>query len=280
METSQSNPKAKPDSATTMIHNLKSAQKLSLVTIIWFCLILPNQALADKNAKQFNFDESYQGDAPESKSDQSIYDPFEKTNRQIFAFNEFLDKNITVPALKKYRQYTPKPIRNSAHNFVKNIYAPFSMLNSMLQGEGTESMATFSSFLINTTLGVGGLFDVAGDRKISYKENDFGQTLGKYGSKPGAYLVIPILGPSNIRDFSGFAVEKIVSPLSLNGLDIGGKDLIDIKTVIALDLMRSADARDGLIEIVDDLRKNSFDVYATMRSAYSQRRASLISNKI
>ena len=253
--------------------------RFSLVILLFGC-VLQNQALANNKPDQFNFDDSYEGEEIAGNNNiQPIYDPFENFNRKVFAFNEALDKNIALPAVKSYRRFVPKILRDSVHNFVNNIEAPFSVINSLLQGDGTNSMASFSSFLINTTLGVGGLFDVAGNKKITYKEEDLGQTLGKYGSKPGPYLVIPLLGPSDVRDLSGYAVEKLVSPLSFNSLDIGGtQDWISNEESITLSALKGVDTREGLIEIVDDIRKNSFDIYATMRSAYLQRRNSLILN--
>lgn len=261
---------------------IATIHRLALFTILCVSFVLPNQIWAkDQTNPQFNFDDSYEGEEISgTKNNQLIYDPFENFNRKVFAFNEVLDKNIALPAVKKYRQFVPQPVRESVHNFLNNLAAPFSMINSLLQGDATNSMASFSSFLINTTLGVGGLFDVAGHKKIIYKEKDLGQTLGKYGSKPGAYLVIPLLGPSDVRDFSGFVVEKLVNPLSFNSLDIGGsRDLVSNQAAISLSVANGVDAREGLIEVVDDIRKNSFDVYATMRSAYLQRRNSLILNK-
>ena len=252
-----------------------------VIVTLMFCCVFQNQALASNKPTQFNFDDNYGGEEiAGNKNDQLIYDPFENFNRKIFAFNEVLDKNIALPAVKSYRRFVPKMVRNSVRNFINNIEAPLSIVNSLLQGDGTNSMASLSSFLINTTLGVGGLFDVAGSKKITYKKEDLGQTLGKYGIKPGPYLVIPLAGPSDVRDFSGYTIEKLVSPLSFNSLNIdGSKDWISNDQAIALSVMKGADAREGLIEIVDDVRKNSFDIYAAIRSGYLQRRGSLISNK-
>ncbi len=254
-----------------------------IISLALLCLYFSpvNQAFADNQPEQFNFDDNYEGEEiAGNKNNNLVHDPFEKFNRKIFSFNEIVDKNIALPVVRQYHKIVPQMVRDSIRNFTNNISAPFSIVNSALQGDGTNSMASFSSFLINTTLGFGGLFDVAGKKKINYNEEDFGQTFGKYGSKPGPYLVIPILGPSNLRDFSGFAIEKVVDPLSLNALNIGGKkDLVNIETSISLSLANVFVLREELIDIVDDIRKNSFDPYATIRSAYSQRRESLILNK-
>jgi phospholipid-binding lipoprotein MlaA len=129
-------------------------------------------------------------------------------------------------------------------------------------------------------VGVVGLFDVAGTKKITYAKKDFGQTLGKYGVGSGPFLIIPVLGPNNLRDFSGFVVERAVSPLAIDFFQINGKkELISDYSLYSLTTLSLLDTREGLIEIVEDVRVNSFDVYATMRSAYMQRRHSLILNK-
>ena len=254
-------------------------QKILLISL--FCLMLPSQSFADDVTTKFNFDDSYQGEENAKGTDKStIYDPFERANRKIFAFNEMLDKNVALPVVKQYRKSVPQVVRNSVKNFINNITTPFSVVSSLLQGDGQNSMASFSSFLINTTLGVGGIFDVAGNKNIKYHEEDLGQTFGKYGSKSGPYLVIPILGPSDVRDLSGSVVEKLISPFSFNRLEIGGSsNLISDEAAISLTATNGITARDSLIEVVDDMRKNSFDTYSTMRSAYLQRRQALINNK-
>jgi phospholipid-binding lipoprotein MlaA len=251
------------------------------LSILLFCLLLfvGGQSFAGNDNSKFNFDENYEGEDVGKKS-QEIYDPFESINRKVFAFNELLDKKVALPVVRQYHQHIPQLVRTSVNNFVNNISAPFSVVNSLIQGDGENAMASFSSFLINSTIGIVGLFDVAGSKKIKYNEEDFGQSFGKYGVKAGPYLVIPFLGPSDARDFSGFAVEKAVSPIAFNNFEVGGqRELISDELAISLGLASGISARESLIDIVDDIRKNSFDPYSTMRSAYLQRRQSLILNK-
>jgi phospholipid-binding lipoprotein MlaA len=252
------------------------------LSILLFCSLLffGEQSFANNTNPQFNFDDNYGGEEISHESHQTIYDPFEVVNRKVFAFNELLDKKVSLPVIRQYRKHIPERVRTSVTNLVNNLSAPFSVVNSLIQGDGQNAMASFSSFLINSTVGVVGLFDVAGDKKIKYNEEDFGQSLGKYCSKAGPYLVIPFLGPSNVRDFSGFVAEKIISPLAFNSFEVGNKrDLIGEELAISLSLVNGISIRDSLIEVVDDIRKNSFDPYSTMRSAYLQRRESLILNK-
>lgn len=212
-----------------------------------------------------------------STNDFEIKDPLERYNRKIFSFNESVDRCCIESIAKAYRQGMPKFARQSIRNFLNNLYSPVSVFNSMLQGKVDNSLSTFSSFLVNTTIGVGGLFDVAGKKGIYYNQEDFGQTLGHYGVNYGFYLVLPILGPSSGRDFGGFVVDKSVNPIELNLLNIGDKEnFIKPEYRIALALLAGVDKRESFIDILDDIRKDSFDPYATLRSAYLQKRDSEI----
>ena len=208
-----------------------------------------------------------------------IYDPLEKANRKVFTFNNTFDRYFLEHVAKAYRSGVPKTARNSVRNFLVNLSAPLSAVNSILQGKSDNALATISNFLINSTLGVGGLFDVASKKGVIYKTEDFGQTLGHYGISSGAYLMIPFLGPSSTRDFSGWAVDKSVDPLGFNFLEIGGnEDLIESHNRITLATVSAIDSRESLIDILDDVRRESFDPYATIRSAYLQRRNTDIKN--
>ena len=240
------------------------------------------------HAQNFNFDEEYMENEanddfdffPQSQKEIEVYDPWEGLNRKVFAFNELLDKKIALPIIRGYQEYIPKKIRDSIHNFANNIYAPITIINSILQGDGENAMASFSSFIINSTVGFLGFFDVAGNKKIIFHEEDFGQTFGHYGMGNGPYLVIPILGPSNLRDFSGFAIEKATNPIELNLFKIGGEEeFVNTETSVIITTSSATSKREALVDIVDDIRKNSFDVYATMRSAYTQNRKSAILNE-
>jgi len=205
-----------------------------------------------------------------------IYDPFEKVNRKIFVFNDKLDIYFLEPVATYYGKVVPGPIIRSVRNFFNNLSAPFSVANSLLQGDGNNAMASFSSFMINSTLGVVGLFDVAGNKKIEYDKEDLGQTFARYGSGPGPYLMLPFFGPSTLRDASGMAITESLSPLSLNITKIGNDDLVSDKAVLGMSVISVIDKRESLLTIIRDLRANSFDFYATSRSAYMQNRESKI----
>ena len=270
-----------------MAFRIREKVTLLLILLLFFVLLCGADAIANqianksvnKSNTQFNFDDDYQGDDNiNHNNDYKVYDPFESFNRKIFVFNNVVDKIIILPVARGYRKIMPKPIRNSINNFLDNLSTPFSVINSVIQGDGTNAMASFSSFLINSTIGVVGIFDIAGKKNIKYQKEDFGQSFGKYGATPGPYLIIPLIGPNNIRDFSGFAITKFIDPLSINGLKLGD-DLLNDTELFSLAVINVINTRESLIDIIDDVNKNSFDQYATIRSAYSQRRNSLINNQ-
>ena len=154
-----------------------------------------------------------------------------------------------------------------------NLSLPISVVNSLLQGNVDNTLSTFSNFLINTTVGFGGLFDVAGDKGIKYRVEDFGQTLGHYRTGSGAYLVLPFLGPSSVRDLGGLIVDKSVNPFELNFLEVGGReDILSNNVRLGLAGAAAVDKRESLIDIIDSIKADSFDPYATYRSVYLQKR--------
>ena len=223
----------------------------------------------------------------EEQTTESI-DPLEDFNRAVFDFNEALDAVILLPLAKIYRAIFPKPIRDTFRNFMRNLNAPFVLANDVLQGEGERAGATLSRFFINTTLGVGGLFDVAADLGVPYHDEDFGQTLGVWGVEEGAYIVLPILGPSTVRDGFGKVGDAFINPL--NYVDAAGddvekvffghrRDLTDF--LFGVRLLEVVDVRERLIEPLELLRKDplALDYYTLIRSVYLQRRKKEILNK-
>lgn len=200
-----------------------------------------------------------------------INDPFEKFNRKIFIFNEKADKYFMRPVNKAYRFITPKFVRTGIGNFVNNLSRPFDVINSVIQGDFYNARGSFSSFLINSTIGLFGLFDIAKSKKIDFKETNFGNSFAHYNIKSGPYLVLPFLGPSNVRNFSGFLVEKAIDPLSFDVFDIAGKkDLLQDNASYQLAIIQNINKYDEIADLLHSSRKDSFDLYATMRTAYLQ----------
>jgi phospholipid-binding lipoprotein MlaA len=256
-----------------MLKSLKS--KILIPFYFFFCLISAD-LFAATSMESFE-DEEFESYT--SNNDLLIYDPLESFNRKIYTFNDYADRYFIEHVALVYRKTLPKGARSIVRNFITNLTLPISLFNSLLQGNVENSMATFSTFLINSSVGIGGLFDVAGNKNIRYKPEDFGQTLGFYGVKSGPYLVLPILGPSSLRDFSGLVLDKSINPVEFNLLEIGGsQNLLDPYILIGFSALGGIDKRESLIDIVSDIRKESFDPYATIRSAYLQKRNTDIKN--
>jgi len=249
------------------------------ITFILTALLFSAQ-FANANDSQSYDDEfaSYEAEFT-NNTQKEIYDPLEKINRKIFAFNDSIDRYLTEPIARGYRNYTPKLIRSSIHNFVTNLTLPISAFNSFAQGKVENGLATSSNFLINTTLGIGGLFDIAGNKNIRYNAEDFGQTLGHYGVNNGPYLIIPILGPSTSLDFIGSAFDRSIDPMGFNLLAIGGSiNAINVDFRTSQAMLQTLDLRENLLDPISDAKKDSFDLYATFRSVYIQQRDLKIKN--
>lgn len=202
-----------------------------------------------------------------------ISDPLEGVNRGVFAFNEAVDKAVVEPVARGYRYVAPKPVRTSVRNVLRNLKSPVIMGNQLLQGD-LEGFANASGRLfINTLLGVGGIFDVADMGGIPYEPEDFGQTLAVWGVGNGPYIVIPLLGPSTVRDASGMVVDSFADPVRIYMFSHDLEWLHYTRVGVGV-----IDAREQLLDIVDDLRANSFDYYAAIRSTYYQNREALIND--
>ena len=199
-------------------------------------------------------------------------DPFEHVNRDIFGFNEGLDKGIVEPTAKGYRAITPKFFRSGVSNFLHNLKSPVIFTNDVLQVEPSRAGTTAGRFVLNTTVGLLGLFDVAKHVGLPPHDEDFGQTLGKWGVGPGPYLMIPFLGPSNLRDLTGQLVDFAMDPITY--ADFKNDDTARA----ARFAMDELSARTDAIEAIDTLRQTSIDPYSTTRSLYGQARDSAIAN--
>ena len=199
------------------------------------------------------------------------YDPYEATNRDIFAFNQSVDRDVLVPVAEAYRSNIPEPVRNGVHNFLNNLDEPLIFAHDVLQAEPALAANTAGRFVVNTTAGVGGIFDVATAMGIPYHPNDLGITLARWGFPEGAYLIIPVLGPSNLRDAIGKAGDSFGDP----GNVVAG-DYHVIYASIARAATQGIDTRSRNIETLADIEKTSLDYYATIRSLYRQRRAAEI----
>src|SRR6516164_6254126 len=147
--------------------------------------------------------------------EEDFNDPFEDTNRAIFDFNQVVDRNVLVPVAKAYRSALPEPVRDSLRDFLRNLREPLIFANDALQGDFEHAGQTVARFTLNSTLGVGGLIDVAGRwGQLPYYEQDLGLTFGVWGIPEGPYLVVPLLGPSDPRDLAGQTAEGFGDPFN------------------------------------------------------------------
>jgi phospholipid-binding lipoprotein MlaA len=195
---------------------------------------------------------------------EEIKDPYEGFNRGIFAFNDTIDTYLLRPIAKAYGFIMPDVGKRLVNNFVQNLNSPVVLANDLLQLEGNDAAVTTGRFIVNSTFGVGGLFDVAAAYGLKRHHADFGQTLHSYGAGPGSYVMIPVLGPSTVRDGVGLAVDTAFNPLTY---------LLGTPTNLAITGGKGVVERETLIEPLDDLRASSVDYYAALRSTYYQDRA-------
>lgn len=200
-----------------------------------------------------------------------INDPAENINRKIFAFNDALDTAIMRPIAKSYRWAVPQPIRMNVRNFLRNLKTPVIMGNELLQGDVEGFAGATMRGLINTTFGFGGIADVAGSAGIPYEPEDFGQTLAVWGLDHGAYMMIPLMGPSSLRDATGLAVDTFADPLRMWARNTDNEGWWYARVAA-----QALDSREELLDVLDGMKRDSIDYYAAMRSSYVQRREALV----
>ncbi|MAZ76224.1 MAG: vacJ like lipofamily protein [Micavibrio sp.] len=200
-----------------------------------------------------------------------IPDPIEGVNRATLQVNEALDKAILEPTARGYRAVTPGFFRTLVSNFLTNLKSPVTIGNQLLQGDLKGAGNATARMVINTLAGFGGILDLADEGGIPHEPEDFGQTLATWGVGDGMYIVLPLLGPSSARDAAGIVVDSYADPLRLYLFNVEDEGL-DYARVSATVLSE----RERLLDVIEDLRKNSFDYYAAIRSAYYQNRQSLI----
>ena len=201
-----------------------------------------------------------------------IFDPLEPVNRAIFSFNNFADKIILEPAAKGYKKL-PSPIQSGIGNFLNNLKLPLVVVNQLLQGQGKNAVESSGRFIVNSTAGLFGLIDVAEKIGLEQKQEDFGQTLATWGVGDGFYIVLPIFGPSNVRDTAGMILTYTTDPINAYAVREGEAWLLPLRTAT-----NAIDQRSKIIDEVNALRNNSIDYYAAVRSSYYQNRKAAVLN--
>ncbi len=203
-------------------------------------------------------------------------DPAEPFNRAMFGVHQAIDRTVLRPVAVGYRAVVPRPVRTGVRNVLGNLRTPVILVNDMLQGEPRRAGDTLGRFLVNSTVGLGGIFDVAAARfGVRGHTEDYGQTFARWGVGEGPYLFIPVLGPSNPRDLAGFGAGIATDPLTWFGQGVA----VDVLTGTRAG-MTVVDTRESLIEPLDQVERTSLDPYSTLRSAYRQRRRAEIENRL
>ena len=213
-----------------------------------------------------------------SKSRKPVKDCFESLNRATFALNQGLDKVIFEPVAKAYR-VLPSPIRTGTSNALDNISNLVTIPNNILQGDFKKAGVNTGRFVVNTTVGIVGIFDVA--QKIGfpeYEKEDYGQTLGVMGVGAGCYLVLPVLGPSTVRDTAGSFINVLGGDPWYNASVNGNNEYLSDTAYLTTRVLAGIDFRAKNIDSFENLEKNSMDFYASVRSLYLQDRQQKIIN--
>ena len=242
-------------------------KKLIILTLSIFFLTL-NANSASDGELTLNRDE-------EKKQ---IKDCFEKLNRATFSFNQGLDKAIIKPLAKGYRKL-PDPIQKGTTNAIKNLSNLITIPNNILQGDIKIAIINTARLAVNTTIGLLGTIDVANKMGFpKYEKEDYGQTLGAWGIGPGCYIVLPVLGPSTVRDTAGSFANVLGGDPWYNASVHGNNEFLSESAFIASKALSGIDFRANNIESFENLETNSIDFYASVKSLYLQDRQNKIEN--
>jgi len=194
-------------------------------------------------------------------------DPWEHWNRKVFNFNEDLDRKVLKPVATTYTDVVPQPVRRGVGNFFNNFADAWSAINNMLQGKFETGFEDATRVGANTLFGLFGVLDVASEMGLDHHYEDFGKTLGRYGVGAGAYVVLPVLGPSTVRDTAALPLDRLATPPAF---------FSGTSTQIGLTVLQVVNTRASLLgatRVIDDI---ALDKYTFVRDAYLQRRGSLV----
>ena len=203
------------------------------------------------------------GDAANGNAVPAAFDPWEKFNRRVHAFNGAVDRAVAKPLARAYVAVVPRPVRIGVNNFFDNLGQPVTLVNSLLQGNPRGAANSLGRFLLNSTVGIGGLFDVASKAKMPDRGEDFGQTMAVWGWQRSRYVEIPFLGPRTVRDVIGLAADSPLRPIGY---------LEDDKTRVFLQGLQAVDLRAQLLSIEGLMSEGVVDEYALFRDIWLQRR--------
>ena len=208
-------------------------------------------------------------------AEEQIWDPIEPVNRGIFWFNDKFDYYIFEPAARGYDWAVPDPVQEGVGNFFDNLKYPSYLVSDIVQFKFTQAAEHTGRFVLNSTIGIVGILDVAKHVGLERHQEDFGIALAYHDVPPGPYIVIPILGPSNLRDGFGRIVDSFLDPL--NSLAYAGVDEdIAIPVIIGARVLDGVDTRANLLEAIDTAKESSLDYYLFMQGAYYQYRRGVL----
>ena len=260
-----------------MYHPKNMAKKYFISLVLFACLFAGqaraiNQAgtagnLPEDEAEIYEYEYVEDlGYAPE------IYDPIEGVNRAIFEFNHVVDGMLLKPVAQVYRGVVPEWGRQRVSNVLYNLGEPVTVVNSIFQGDDVNAFTSFWRFVINSTFGVLGIFDAASEVGLKPRREDFGQTLYVWGADESPYLVLPLLGPSTLRDGTGLVVDYFIDPFNY-------EDVLKDSEQVIHTVAEVVDSRTTLLPVTDHVEKTSLDPYAAYRSLYLQKRRSVAFNE-
>jgi phospholipid-binding lipoprotein MlaA len=268
-------------SSKTIINNLR------FFSICFLLIFVPAVVLAENTTVDLKIKEplrekvatSDEAIEEASKANElEIWDPLEPVNRGIFWFNDKMDLVLLGPISDSYDFLTPDFVQKGVRNFFRNLNYPIFLLSDLTQLKLDQVVKDSGRFIINSTIGALGLFDVAAEFGLEYHPEDFGTALGYYGVPSGPYLVLPLLGPSNLRDFTGTIVDSFVSPtavIAYSGLSSSEKLWI----VTTMNTLSVVNTRSDMGENIDSAKDASLDYYLFMQAAYEQYRQGVITDK-
>ena len=240
-----------------------------IITIFLINLIFTFGAIADTDGEK----------SLSKKNNGTVKDCFEGLNRATFALNQNLDKAIFKPVAKGYRKL-PSSVRSGTSNVLVNLSSLITIPNNILQGQFKTAGINTGRFIVNTTVGILGIIDVAEKMDFpEYNKEDYGQTFGAWGIGPGCYVVLPILGPSTVRDVAGSFVNIMGGDPYYNVSNHGNNEYLNDDVYITTKIISGIDFRAKNIDSIDNLQKNSMDFYASVKSLYLQDRQKKIANK-
>ncbi len=234
--------------------------------------VVPQKVKNEKTLEEMSFLQEFEEEVKVEKE----VDFFEEYNRVMTSFNDGVYSYILIPVAKGYKYITPKELREALSNFFSNLYIPVSVVNNILQGELVDASTEVGRFAFNSTLGLGGLFDFSKEHlNMESKKEDFGQTLGVWGVESGSHIVLPILGPSNLRDLAGIFPDTLINPVSYfqwRNYNLVDNQADSLKARV-FDRVNYTAIHDGEYE---KIKADAIDLYPYFKNMYEQYRANQI----